>query len=153
MNEVMPNNPTPPRRVKRRIWHVVILCLVVFACGMVVGGGLTVMAIAKQARHRVEHPELRTERALRHIARKLDLADTQTEKLRPVLDAAMDRFDAIHREVSPRLEAEMDRLATDIATALPADKADQWREHFNHLRSEWIPKPPPARRDAATTDQ
>jgi hypothetical protein len=136
--------PTHPRRVKRRTWHVVILCFVVFGCGMVVGGGLTVMAIAKHARERIEHPELRTQRALRHIARKLDLDDAQTEQLRPILDSAMGRFDALHREVMPRLEVEMDQLEADIAAALPPDKAQQWRDHFNHLREQWIAKPPPA---------
>lgn len=136
-------DPTPshPRLAKRRTWHLILICLIVFVCGTVVGSGVTVMVAVKHIRESIAHPELRADRWTSRIARRLRLDDSQTQRVRPVIAASVARFEAIHRDIHPRIEVELDRLEQDVAAALPADKTAAWQEHFSTLRREWIAKP------------
>jgi hypothetical protein len=129
----------------------VVLLLVVFASGVVVGVGLTVVGAVAQAQHNIKHPELQPARWTERLTRRLDLSPDESERVGRVLADAFLRVEAIRRSTYPEVTGELDRIEREVAEVLSEEKAERWRDYLKTLRRDWMPPPPgePATQPAA----
>lgn len=131
----------PPRSTKRR-WLKVLLLLVIFVSGMVIGSGLTIMGIVHHMRSQMSDPAQRALNWTHRLSRRLDLSPQEEQAVLPVMQDASQRFEVIRQEVYPRVEAELDRMQQEVAAVLPKDKVATWESQFQTLRKRWFPLPP-----------
>jgi len=149
MNETNSQNTTPateptatPTRPKRRRWLSVLLSLVIFFSGLIVGTGGTLIVIRNVALQRIHHPETVPDRIARQLRRKLRLDDEQTDQVRQIVAERQLAFQKIRRDVQPQIEAELDIARQQIGEVLDDDQREKWEAHFDHLRKTWLPPPP-----------
>jgi hypothetical protein len=142
-----------PRHRHLRRWLKVILLLVIFASGMVTGGGLTVYAIAQRMRMNLADPQARAQTWANRVARRLNLNDSQKQAVQKVMLESSLRFEELRAEINPRIIIELDRMTDEVADVLPDDKAQVWREQFEHLRCNWLPAPPQDNSGSTNNDQ
>ncbi|HAI10061.1 MAG TPA: hypothetical protein DCM28_00020 [Phycisphaerales bacterium] len=128
-----------PHYSRRRTWLKVMLLLVIFISGMVVGSGLTVYGIVRHMRSQQADPQARAVNWTHRLAKRLDLTPEQTELLLPVMTQSSERFAKIHREVRQQIDTELDRMQNEVTTVLPEEKVDTWQKQFNQMRNRWLP--------------
>jgi len=121
-----------------------ILALVIFGGGFVVGAGTAVVVAVRRVQHAIHHPEEAPARMTARLKRKLDLTDAQTVRVLAILTERQEAFQAIRREVQPRVLAELEQTRDQIAAALDPPQQAQWRRMYADLRARWLPDPPPA---------
>ena len=130
-------------RPRRRRWVSVLLGLILFLSGGLIGSGLTARAIIRGAQHRLHHPEEFPARATARLRRSLDLSDAQAAAVESVLRTRQAAIQEIRRDFQPKIEAEIDKLGTDVAGVLTPDQAARWKAALDEKRRVWIPPVPP----------
>jgi hypothetical protein len=146
MSEASKSGPTgettlPPAPRPRR-WLRVVMALVLFASGFVVGAGATLITVRNRVLHAIHHPEEGPPRVAAKLRRKLDLTDEQTRRVEEILRARQLALQAIRREAWPRVEVELDRVRREVAEVLDEQQRREWEERFAYLRETWIPPVP-----------
>ncbi len=131
-----------PLPIRRPIWKPVLLSLVIFASGAIVGTCSTLMLIRNQVHYRIHHPEEMPGNVASRLQRKLDLSDVQTEQVLTVLTERQQAIQQIRRDFQPKLEAELDQLEKQIGDLLDDSQSTTWRQKFQAMRAEWLPAAP-----------
>ncbi|NOY43247.1 MAG: periplasmic heavy metal sensor [Planctomycetes bacterium] len=142
------NRTNPPRPGQSKPWLRVLLLLVIFLSGAIVGTGGTLLAVRQRVLHRIHHPEEMPAIVTARLRHKLGLSDKQAEQVETVLRNRQDDIQAMRREFQPRLEGQLDQLAEEIAEVLDDEQRSQWEEHFQMLRDTWLPTVPKASPDS-----
>lgn len=134
-----------PIASKRRCsWLRLVLYLVIFASGCVVGAGVTVIVVRNGALFAVHHPEEMPSRIAARMARALSLDDEQTREVECILRERQSALQDIRREFQPQVENELDRLEEQVSAVLNDQQRENWRDRFDYLRRTWVPAPPPS---------
>ena len=94
----------------RRRWLTVVLSLLIFAAGFVVGGGTAVITVLRTVRQNIHHPERAPARITARLRRRLDLSDEQTRKVQAIVEHRQLALMEIRRQVQPRVMAELEKL-------------------------------------------
>ncbi len=121
----------PPKR--RRWLRQVLLGIVILACGVVIGGGLTIKVVWDNWVYAARHPEAMPERSASRIKKRLDLSDAQTQQVHEILTRHNRVFMEIKREALPRVKKELDELRVEIETILSNEQAAEWNERFDMM--------------------
>lgn len=88
---VVPPEPLPVVRPRRR-WLRVLLVLVVFGSGFVVGGGTALLAVKQRLSRAISHPEEEAARRARTLARDLGLSADQRAQVESILARRLTRL-------------------------------------------------------------
>lgn len=142
------NRANPPRPSQSKPWLRVLLLLVIFLSGAIVGTGGTLLAVRQRVLHRIHHPEEMPTIVTARLRYKLGLSDKQTQQVEAVLRNRQRDIQAMRREVQPQLEGQLDQLAKEIAEVLDDEQRIQWEEHFRMLRDTWLPTVPKTSSDS-----
>ena len=134
--------PQKSRSKRPRRWLKVLLLVVIFGSGIVVGSGLTVLGFVYHMRTQMSDPAQRAATWTNRLARRLDLTTEQSAVVLPVMTQSSERFEAIRRELIPQINAELDRMQREVSSVLPADKVAKWESQFKTLRNRWLPLHP-----------
>jgi hypothetical protein len=135
-----PQPPVRPRR--RRRWVTVLLALVLFTAGGVVGSGLTLLVAVRQVRYIIHHPQEFPERAAHRLRSRLHLSDSQTAAVREILAKRQAALQEIRRSVQPQVEAQLEGVRADIDAVLTPEQAAKWNAIFKARMEAWLPPPP-----------
>jgi hypothetical protein len=142
-SDVPPQAPAGLPAPRPRRWRSLLLALLIFVSGAIVGGGLTLI----RARHgmwwAIQHPEEAPTRIAARLRWKLGLSDDQTEQVEAIVRKRQQDLQAIRREVHPRVIGELDRVEAEIDYVLNDSQRAQWHVLFARLRERWIPPLPP----------
>ncbi len=133
--------PVAPRR--RRPWLRLLLYLVIFVSGAVVGAGGTVLAMRRGALFAVHHPDEMPARIAARMAKVLSLSDDQTVQVERTLQERKTALQSIRREFQPQVEEQLDLLEQQVSTVLTDQQRETWHARIAHLRRTWVPKLPP----------
>jgi hypothetical protein len=133
--------PAPPRR---RRWLSLLLTLVVFVSGLILGGGAVGISIRNQLLSAIHHPERQPAVIAARLRRSLRLSPEQTQQVEQILTARQAALDSIRREVQPRVVGELDLVEGQIAEVLDSRQREQWHHSFRQLRESWLPPLPQA---------
>jgi hypothetical protein len=128
--------PAPPRR---RRWLSMLLTLVVFVSGFVLGAGTATLVIRNQVLSAIHHPERSPAWIAAKLRRSFHLSAEQTQQVEEILQARQAALQAIRCEVQPRVVAELDLAEQEIAAVLDQQQRAQWHKAFQQLRETWIP--------------
>lgn len=133
MNEVSSPCPAPLPTVRpRRRWVTWLLIVVVFASGMVVGGGGLAAFVRNRSIRAVHQPEIPASTLASWLQRRLALDDQQAARVREIIHR---RLVAIRGDVARQL----DGLQDDVGQALNASQREKWTALVAERRQLWLP--------------
>jgi len=125
-----------PRR--RWVWPV-LLALVIFVSGVLVGGGLTFKIITSGFKRSFQDPEVSAERITNRMKKRLDLTDEQFVQVRRIILERQKAFQSMRKQVRPQLEAQIEKTRQELAAVLTPDQARKWEKRFGHFLKFWLP--------------
>jgi hypothetical protein len=125
-----------PRR--RWVWPV-LLALVIFVSGVLVGGGLTFKIITSGFKRSFQDPEVSAERITNRMKKRLDLTDEQVVQVRWIILEQQKAFQSMRKQVRPQLEAQIEKTRRELAAVLTPDQARKWGKRFNLFLKFWLP--------------
>ena len=128
-----------PRR--RWVWPV-LLALVIFVSGVLVGGGLTFKIITSGFKRSFQDPEVSAERITNRMKRRLDLTDEQVVQVRRIILERQKAFQSMRKHVRPQLEAQIEKTRQELAAVLSPEQARKWEKRFGHFLKFWLPPQP-----------
>jgi len=140
--ESKPTEPLP-RPARRRRWVTILLALVIFLSGVIVGAGAFGLGLRNFVLRRIHHPELGPPATAAWLQRKLELTDPQTTEIEKILRQRQAALVAIRREVQPAVEAELDLLEEQVSDVLDPEQRNQWHNWLGRMRRTWVPPVPP----------
>ncbi|MEI7766604.1 MAG: hypothetical protein WCJ97_04100 [Phycisphaerae bacterium] len=135
---VTPELPVKPPKPKR--WRGILLVLVIFVSGMVLGSGLTVIVAVHRIRDRMHHPEKLPQEIAGRLERRLSLSPDQTTQVRAILTARQQHLMAIRQRVQPEVVGELDQAYSEIAAVLNENQRPRWETMYHELKAEWVPR-------------
>lgn len=127
----------PPRRAPRLLRYGAALLL-----GAVIGSSVTVVLGVGLVKHWVRTQNDWPHRAAARTARALSLDAGERDRVERVFEERFGAISGIRREMYPRLSAELDLMESQVAEALPPEKAGRWRELFGRMRDTFVAPPP-----------
>ena len=125
-----------PRR--RWVWPV-LLALVIFVSGVLVGGGLTFKIITSGFKRSFQDPEVSAERITNRMKKRLDLTEEQVVQVRRIILERQKAFQSMRKQVRPQLEAQIEKTRRELAAVLTPDQARKWEKRFSHFLKFWLP--------------
>jgi hypothetical protein len=122
-----------------------LLFLVIFLSGGVVGVGTTLLVLRHSFLVTVNNPDRVPGYLAAHLRRKLDLTEQQTAQVEDIFRRRQVVLQGIRRRVQPEIEVQLDQVEKEISNVLDDQQRPKWQQDFRELRRTWIPPlPPPA---------
>jgi hypothetical protein len=144
------NSAAPPERPsiavgpRRRTWLYVVLWLIIFGSGTVVGAGSTLWVVRNRVLDGIQHPERAPAGLARHLQRMLDLDDAQRDQVEHIFERRQKELQKVRRSFQPEVEAQLDQVEQDVSAVLNDVQRAEWQTRFRELRARWLPALPPA---------
>jgi Spy/CpxP family protein refolding chaperone len=135
--------PKPPRKAKSPWLLALAVTGAVFLFGVVVGAVLMQAFMVRGSMKKFGSPGFRTEGAVKHIKKDLDLSDEQEIQLQKLFEEHARNMKAIHKDVRPRVEAELESFRSKVEAILTTEQAKRWNEKFKKRMNEMLPSFPP----------
>jgi len=142
-------NVESPLPKRRRWWRDVVLGILLFACGVVVGGA----AVSRFHAHRmlsVSQNGIDRERMYHRLQRALDLNEEQAAKVRAIVGKGLDDLRAVRLRMRPEVEAALEGVRDEVAAVLDDTQKQKWESRFDQIRERWLP--PLTGNEPAVTD-
>jgi len=129
----------PVIRPRRRWVGPVLLALVIFVSGVLVGGGLTFKIITSGFKRAFQDPEVSAERITNRMKKRLDLTDEQVVQVRRIILEQQKAFQSMRKQVRPQLEEQFGKTRRELAAVLTPAQARKWEKRFSHFLKFWLP--------------
>ncbi len=126
----------------RRIAIRLLLSLLIFASGITVGVGSTLIVVRRGILYNIHHPETMPERLASHLRRRIGLTDQQTGQVQQILRRRQVALQGIRRRFQPQVEHELTQLQREVAEILDSEQRDQWDQWCRNVQSTWLPDMP-----------
>jgi len=134
--------PLPaPARPKRR-WFTILLALVIFLAGAVSGAALTVVVAVNRIQFAIRHPETAPARITTAIARRLDLDESQRERVQAIIATRQREIAAIRGKFQPEIAGQLDGVRNDVSDILDDSQRERWNDLFDQFQARWMPALP-----------
>jgi len=133
---------SPLARPRRRWMRTILLALVIFVSGILVGGGLTFKAVTTGFKRFFQDPEALAENITHRMKKRLDLTDEQAVQVRRIILERQKAIQSLRKEIQPRLEAQIENTRREVAAVLTPEQARKWEKRFRYFSKYWLPSPP-----------
>jgi len=133
---------SPIVRPRRRWVRTVLLALVIFVSGVVVGSGLTFKVITSGFKRFFQDPEVLAEHITHRMKRQLHLTEEQSVQVRRIILEQQKAFQSLRKKVWPELEVQIEKTRRELAAVLTPEQARKWEKRFGHFLRFWLPPPP-----------
>ena len=137
MNQsIDPSRPPylPPRRWRLR---PILLALVIFVCGTLVGAGLTSHYLWLNIADRPPVIPGIAARVSRHMVDELELNQTQAEQIGRIFENWESQTREIHMETQERFESIFSLMRSDIANVLTPEQMREWDHRTERMMKRW----------------
>ena len=132
---------SPVIRPRRRWVLTILLALVIFVSGALVGGGLTFKIIASRFKGFFQDPEVAAERITHRMKRRLDLTDAQVVQVQRIILERQKALQSLRKKVWPELEAQIEKTRQELSAVLTPEQARKLEKEFSHFRKFWLRSP------------
>ena len=134
------DHPTPPvvRPRRRRIWSI-LLALVIFISGVLVGGGLSFKLVTGGFKKYFQDPAVSAERITQRMKRQLDLTEEQAVQVRRIIFEQQNSFQSLRKQIRPQLDAQIEKTRRELAAVLTPEQARKWEKRFDRFMKFWLP--------------
>jgi hypothetical protein len=123
----------------RRRWLTIVLVLIVFVSGVVVGAGGATLVIVRRTQQAIQHPEIQSERLAERLTRRLKLRAEQATQVRAILTRRQQALLRIRAEAQPRVRAELMSVRDEVGGVLDSTQRARWDALFEDLSQRWMP--------------
>ena len=131
-------NERLPRPTRRRLWTILWMT-VVFACGMVIGGGLTLKIAYDRFQESFHHPAIFAERINHRLDRYLDLSPDQRRQVAQIIKRDLDQLHALRTKMRQQLLAQLEKTRQDLNAVLTPEQTQRLNRRFDRLQRIWLP--------------
>jgi hypothetical protein len=132
----------PATRTRRRWVWTVLLALVIFVSGVLVGGGLTFKFITSGFKRSFQDPSVLADRITHRMKKRLNLTDKQAVQVRRIILEQQKAFQSLRKQVRPELEAQIEKTRQELAAVLTPEQARKWEKRFGRFLKFWLPPQP-----------
>jgi len=129
---------TPVTRPRRRWVWTVLLALVIFVSGVLVGGGLTFKFITSGFKRSFQDPAVLADRITHRMKKRLNLTDEQAVQVRRIILEQQKAFQSLRKQVRPQLEAQIEKTRQELAAVLTPEQARKWEKRFGRFMKFWL---------------
>lgn len=126
----------------RRRLRPILLALVIFISGVLVGGGLSFKVVTAGYKRAFQDPDFLAEKIVRRMERRLDLRSDQVKPVREIILEQQRAFQSLHKEFRPRLDSQIEKTRKELAKVLTPEQEQQWERTFVRMRRFWLPPLP-----------
>ncbi len=144
MNKHEPPLPSPGQSSAHKPWMAIGLLCLVFALGIVIGAGGTVLMIVERIKTSARSPETAgvfaekmLHRTGNQIDRSLKLTPEQSQAVREELDVTLAEIRELRISVATESRAIASRTIQRIESRLPPDKQAPFREMADKKLEQW----------------
>jgi hypothetical protein len=138
MDQEIVNEVRAPQLPRRRWWRDVLLAIVLFGCGFLVGGVVLTHIYISRAPI-FQRSGVERERAFSHLRKSLKLDEEQSRKVREIVDKGLDDLREVRHSVKPQVESILERVRTEVSQTLDERQRRIWERRFNLVRQHWFP--------------
>jgi hypothetical protein len=129
----------PVIRPRRRWVWTILLALVIFVSGVLVGGGLTFKAITSGFKRSFQDPAVSAERITHRMKKQLDLTDEQAAQVQRIIFERQKAFQSLRKQVRPQIEAQIEKTRQELTAVLTPEQARKWEKQFRRFMKFWLP--------------
>ncbi len=133
------NRMPASRPARTRRWLSVVLGVVIFLSGVVVGGAGAFIVLREVTLYRLHNPEKRILQDTKVLQRKLGLTEEQTRDVLAIFSRYLKKFQQFRRETRPGLDAKIESLKAEVAAVLQEEQAQKWNAWIDDTRKTWMP--------------
>ncbi|MCL4202872.1 MAG: hypothetical protein KJ000_10265 [Pirellulaceae bacterium] len=119
-----------------------LMLAAIFLSGLLVGAGLTLMAVRQGVLYGIHHPEEMPVRVAARLRRPLSLSDQQADRVQAIIRERQSQLQEIRRRFQPEVEAELEQVYQQIREILDDQQRERWDQIYTRLRETWIPPLP-----------
>ena len=140
-----PGIPTPRKRDTGLLPPYIEAALFLL-CGMIIGGGATVLLMDRSVQRMVSEPDRLQVNLLERMEARLNLSDAQREDAAEIVEKHFEALENIRTEVQPEIKLTLDTLRDEVSAILNDSQRQIWESRFEEVRKKWQPGPftPPA---------
>jgi hypothetical protein len=130
------DQPTAPFIRPRRRWlWTILLALLLFISGIVVGGGLTFKVIASGFKRSFQDPAVSADRITQRMKKKLDLTEDQAVQVRRIIFERQKAFQSVRKQV----EAQIGETRQQLKAVLTPEQSAKLEKQFRRFMKIWLP--------------
>ncbi len=108
-------------------------------CGMIIGGGATVLLLDRSVQRMVAEPGRLQVSLLDRMQAQLDLSESQRVGAAEIVEKHFKTLESIRNTVQPEVRRTMDTLRDEVSAILNDSQRLIWEARFEELREKWEP--------------
>ncbi len=108
-------------------------------CGMIIGGGATVLLLDRSVQRMVAEPDRLQDTLLERMQARLDLSESQRVDATEIVEKHFETLESIRNTVQPEVRRTMDTLRDEVSAILSDSQRVIWETRFEELREKWQP--------------
>ncbi|MBP8605288.1 MAG: hypothetical protein KBI46_05535 [Phycisphaerae bacterium] len=125
----------PGTRIQKPMFKPVLLSIVILVSGIVIGSGLTWLALPRPAMPELPPaPEFIRSRMVERMAEELHLSVEQQEQIKPIIAKHMNAIDALRAEAQPKIRQEIEAMNEEILQTLDETQKQRWQEQIKRMQ-------------------
>jgi hypothetical protein len=124
----------PSQTPKKNRWKLVLLGLIIFFGGMVIGAGITFQAGHVMIFRAISPGGKIAERVTKHIDRDLGLTDEQRSRVAGIVAQRVSAFQNIVIDTYPRIKEQLELLHDEVVPILTEEQKVKWEKHYKKLQ-------------------
>jgi predicted PurR-regulated permease PerM len=136
MKKELPNGVLPKPRRRRLL--TALLMLAIFACGIIIGGGLTVKIIFSRVQDAARELSKIAERFTHRMTWYLNLTDQQSVQMEKIVNRNLARLQPLRNEIRSQLRQQMEKTRQELVKILTPAQATKLEKRFRHIRKTWL---------------
>jgi uncharacterized protein YneF (UPF0154 family) len=117
-----------PRR--RQIILQIIVGVIIFISGIVVGSGGTVALLKNRVIWIHRHPRIEAAHIAKEIASQYGLKDEQTQRVEQIFNSRFQTRTTIRQEYEAKMETENQKLVAEMKEILSPEQFQRWNKDF-----------------------
>jgi hypothetical protein len=126
---------------RRSLWTI-LLALIIFICGVLVGGGLSFKIVTAGYKRAFQEPDFLAGKITSRMERRLDLNSDQVKQVRVIILEQQKAFQSLHKEFRLRLDSQIEKTRKELAMVLTEEQAQKWEKTFARIQRFWLPPLP-----------
>jgi len=147
VDPVNPINPVTHSLHRRKTVRQILLAVVIFVSGIVIGAGGMVLFFQYRVFRPPAQPKKMAAEVTRDIQGRLGLSDIQAGQVEAIFAKEFQTMDSIRNEFEAQIDAQRESLITEMEMVLTPEQFAQWRDEFQsrrrRMRGPFPPGPPP----------
>lgn len=134
-----PQLAKPPRLWWRRTFQIVLV-LLIFVSGMVVGGLVTMHRMHHRMRNfEKDRPEIAF-RILQRLNHEYHFSEEQKLQAKDIIERHLDDVVALRNEVRPRIESNFKKFEDEMGEIMEEEQREKWRHDIRHFGKRMFPR-------------